>query len=406
MEFEFVTDANSAMEILKLWNVRLLESIPRTQQCFREPAAFASSKHQSSKERRSFRTPKATPIVNENDLRRAGSFSKMHTLGTGLASAALNGRRSWGGSNEIYPPPIPSGNQLSQDSVFNSLTSAPPLPPRPEESDSDEEDPDYAYIDENKVKGPENQRGRARTISSTGMGGSRVRMGSPTVDDQLEALKKDIMRENKKKKREKAATLHFPSRSSPRSRLPMNFIRAEPEDYLEPISTKRITSTSSEGVPKRERDRLSPNADISRSLSDHGPHTNHSSSSSIGTTACEVFDDSQTPPDAHGGGAIPGGTGGNPPALPPRPWRNSSVTSTSSVSSATSPNSGTVPPLTNPSTPGGEHPSVSEEKSTPEDREEGKISTSPNLISPKDTESGSNGDEQGTAADSGRLTSW
>ena len=379
-EFEFVTDANSAMQILKLWNIRLLESIPRTQQRFSEPAAFTTSKNHSSKERRSFRTPKAAPAINDNDLRRTGSFSKMHTLGTGLVGAALPGRRSWGGSNEIYPPPIPSGSQLSQDSMFNSLTSPPPLPPRPEESDSDEDDPDYAYIDENKVKGPENQRGRAKT-SKPGGGG---RMGSPTLDDQLEALKKDIMRENKKKKREKAATLHFPSRSSPRTRLPSSFVQADPEDYLEPVASKRITSTSSEGVPKRERDRLSPNVDLSRSLSEQGQSTNHSSSSSIGTTSCEVFDDSQTPPDAHGG-ALVAGPGGNPPALPPRPWRNGSVTSTSSVSSATSPSAATVPPLTAPVS--GSHPSVSEEKSVISEVEEleRSVSSSPNLSSPKDS---------------------
>ena len=140
MEFEFVTDTDSVMQILKLWNVRLLESIPPSQPEFKTTPTI-STKH-SSKERRSFRTPKATPLVPDNDLKRAGSFSKMHTLGTGqLAGAALPGRRSWGGSNEIYPPPVPlSGGQLSQDSVFNSLTAPPPLPPRPEESDSDDPD--------------------------------------------------------------------------------------------------------------------------------------------------------------------------------------------------------------------------------------------------------------------------
>ena len=386
MEFEFVTDANSAMQILKLWNIRLLESIPPSQHFSDTPTL--TTKHNSSKERCSFRTPKAAPIVQDNDLKRAGSFSKMHTLGTGLVGmAALPGRRSWGGSNEIYPSPVPSGGQLSQDSVFNSLTSPPPLPPRPEESDSD--DPDYSYIDERKVKGPENQRGRSRTISSGGAGG---RMGSPTLDDQLEELKKSIMRENKKKKRDKAvkegrkaATLHFPSRSSPRSRLPMNFARADPEDYLEPVASKRITSTSSEGVPKR--DKLSPNIDnLPRSLSDHSGNANHSSSSSIGTAPCEVFDDGQSPPDAHvhngsssGSGVGMVGPGGNPPALPPRPWRNSSVTSTSSISSATSPSSANVPPLTN-NTPTSSRPSISEEMSILEEEKE---KHSPILGSPK-----------------------
>ena len=300
----------------------------------------------------------------------------MHTLGTGIVGGVLPGRRSWGGSNEIYPPPIPSGSQLSQDSMFSSLTSPPPLPPRPEESDSDEEDPDYAYIDENKVKGPENQRARSKTLSASGGGGGRV--SSPTLDDQLEELKKSIMRENKKKKRDKAAekkaaTLHFmPSRSSPRARLPVNFVRADPEDYLEPVASKRITSTSSEGVPKRHKEshgnRLSLNVgdnstNISRSLSDHGANTNNSSSSSIGTSTCEVFDDSQTPPDVHGSGSAVGLVG-NPPALPPRPWRNS----TSSVSSATSPSSTMALSLNGVAV--STHTSVSDDKSILHEEEE------------------------------------
>ncbi len=408
MEFEFFTDADSVMQILKLWNVRLLESIPPSQPDFKTTPTI-TTKHSSSKERRSFRTPKAAPLVPDNDLKRAGSFSKMHTLGTGqlvAGGATLPGRRSWGGSNEIYPSPVPSGSQLSQDSVFSSLTAPPPLPPRPEESDSD--DPDYSYIDENKVKGPESQRGgRSRTLSS-GVSGGRV--SSPTLDDQLEELKKSIMRENKKKKRDKvahqggrkAATLHFPPRSSPRSRLPMNFARADPEDYLEPVASKRLTSTSSEGVPRR--DKLSPNIDnFPRSLSDHSGNANNSSSSSIGTAPGEVFDDNQSPPDVHthnGSGSIGnissvgavvassasgGGTvgvvgpGGNPPALPPRPWRNGSVTSVSSISSATSPSNSNVPPFTNPP-PAGSRPSISEETSIIEEEKR-----SPVLGSPKQT---------------------
>ena len=391
MEFEFVTDASSVMQILKLWNIRLLESIPPSQPQFNTTPTF-TSKHNSSKERRSFRTPKAAPIVQDNDLKRAGSFSKMHTLGTGqlVNGAALPGRRSWGGSNELYPPPVPSGSQLSQESVFNSLTSPPPLPPRPEESDSD--DPDYSYIDENKVKGPGNQHGgRSRTLSATGTGG---RVSSPTLDDQLEELKKSILRENKKKKRDKAAhqgrkaaTLHFPPRSNPRSRLPMNFVRAEPEDYLEPVASKRLTSTSSEGVPRR--DKLSPNIDnLPRSLSDHAGNENNSSSSSIGTAPGEVFDNSQSPPDIHAhhhgstsnvsvgtGGAV--GTGGIPPALPPRSWRNGSITSVSSISSVTSPSSASVVPLTNP--PSNSRTSISEERPIIEEEKR-----SPTLQSPKE----------------------
>ena len=398
MEFEFITDASSVMQILKLWNIRLLESIPPSQPQFNTTPTL-TSKHSSSKERRSFRTPKSSPVVQDNDLKRAGSFSKMHTLGIGqlVGGAALPGRRSWGGSNEIYPSPVPSGSQLSQDSVFNSLTFPPPLPPRPEESDSD--DPDYSYIDENKVKGPGNQRGRSRAHSAVGAGG---RVSSPTLDDQLEELKKSIMRENKKKKRDKAAnegrkaaTLHFPPRSSPRSRLPMNFVRAEPEDYLEPVASKRLTSTSSEGVPKREK--LSPNIDnLPRSLSDHAGNANNSSSSSIGTAPGEVFDNSQSPPDIHahhssnsnvsvgggggGGGGAVGivGPGGNPPALPPRSWRNNSVTSVSSVSSATSPSSASVVPLANP--PTGNRTSISEERSIIEEEK-----CSPTLGYPKES---------------------
>ena len=410
----------------------LLESIPPScsqPECKATPTI--STKHSLSLERQSFWRPYRqrfqfffTSLVSDNDnLKQAGSFSKIHTFGSGQqvprAGAALSGQRSWGSSNS--PPVSPSVSQLLHDSVFNSLTLLPPLPPRPEESDSD--DPNYSYIDEIMVKGPESQRGR----STSGVSGVKGRVSSPTLDNQLRKLKSIVeLDEDRKKLRDeefkkwhdeelkkstmkrdkvanqtgrKAATLHSPPRSSSRSRLPMNFAQAEPEDYLEPAASKRLTSTSLEGVPKR--DKLSPNIDnLPQSLSDHSDNVNNSSSLSIETAPGEVLDNDQLPSDAHNNsagignisnvnsGAVGGmiGPGGNPPALPPRPQRKGSVTSVSSVSSATAPSNSSVAPFTNPP-PAARGLSISEGTSIIE-KEKCSI-----LGSPKESRQASNADQ-------------
>lgn len=198
----------------------------------------------------------------------------------------------------------------------------------------------------------------------------------------------------------KAATFHSPPRSSSRSRLPVNFVRAEPEDYTFVVLWKRLTSTSSEGVPKRNK--LSPSIDNRpQSLSDHSDNANNSSSSSIESTPGEVFDNSQLPPDAHNNSASIGNIsnvisgavggviepGGNPPALPPRPRRKGSVTSVSSISSATSLSNSSVPPCANPP-PAYRGLSISEETSIIE-----KEKCSPILGSPKESKQASNADQ-------------
>ena len=88
------------------------------------------------------------------------------------------------------------------------------------------------------------------------------------------------------------------------------------------------------------------------------------------------------------------GPGGNPPALPPRPWRNSSVTSVSSVSSATSPSNSTVPSLTR--SPAGNRPSISEERSIIEEEKH-----SPILGSPKESRQASNAEQSAVVGGNG-----
>ena len=79
----------------------------------------------------------------------------------------------------------------SQDSVFNSLTWPPPLPPHPEESDSNKTY--YFYINKFMVKGPESQRGRL----SSGVSGARGWVSSLTFDylhkEFKESFKESLM---------------------------------------------------------------------------------------------------------------------------------------------------------------------------------------------------------------------
>ena len=228
--------------------------------------------------------------------------------------------RSWGG-----PHTETSGN-LSQDSYFapdgkvpsRYSASPPPLPPRPDDS-SDEDDPDYAYIDEKKVKGPGNQ----------------PRPPTPTLEDQLKDLERSIKRENKAKKREQKQKSQTLKPVSTRERIApsfgprLSFVAADPEDYMDPVPSKKIPqkrpkSTSSDRgsdyeIPVFGRSLSQPRSLSQLPFDEIGPPKDHSP-----TRAESPMRISPTRREH------------NPPTLPPRTWRGSSTTSNVSLTSVTS----------------------------------------------------------------------
>lgn len=305
MEFEFTTDHNTAIQVLKQWNIKLLESIPSTcsdklneiSSFLNQPSSPSSSlkiDRLKSREKQSwsFRRPKRPSVKDERLMRRTGSFSVDSTLSVrGVSPSVPHAIRE--SLTQSLESNNPSG-VLSQESFFTTHVGpngtmsmfAPPLPPRPAESSSDEDDPDYAYIDENKVKGPDRRSSDC---------------GSPTVDAELEDIEHSIMMEKKKKKRAAVAeskrtmTLgrYPPPRhiSSPRTASQLTFTSADPEDYLEPVPSKRLQQS---GSPPHDR------------------------------SPVEV-----SPTRGEGDRA-------NPPNLPPRTWRMGSTTSNLSTSSVIS----------------------------------------------------------------------
>ncbi len=247
------------------------------------------------------------------------------------------------------PPPLPTGGRgqltdtsgvlhtnganLSQDSFFSFQprynTSPPPLPATPDSSDED--DPDYAYIDENKVKGP---------------GNVGKRPPSPTVEDQLKAIERDIRRENKAKKREeeRMKTLR-PGMPAGRDRSPvsfgpkMDFVPADPSDYIEPVPSARVQLGQSLTQPS---DDLNGGYEVPMSLQIRATRRTYSESDSAPLSQpIQSFNGvgllkDHLPTREEYLPRVPSAKGGleNAPILPPRPWRNNSTTSVNSVTSS------------------------------------------------------------------------
>lgn len=387
------------MQILKTWNIRLLESITYNPQQLNQISSVlyttsaanegrkGKGKSMSSK---SFRSSKQTTITarDPEPIRRADSFSKLHTYRTdinGLVAgsspsipSAVTTRtglrigglpplpreanvRSWGGPGDQYGTGGLLGS-LSQDSSALNTTgliggSPPPLPPRPSDRirstnyrGYDDEDPDYAYIKEDEVKGPLNSSPSVRKIHPT-----------TSVDDVLQELERDIMREKQAKKLEeedkkrRAKTLGRPQvrpqqDHSPKPlRLgpPVVFPAAEPQDYMDfvPSKTKEREQTKSSSS---EPERIPVPVSHTRSASEPEPHPFSSSSKTL--SQIPVFEDDE---DQVGSIGLPANkshtqsqqnfnkpthlasdrshfeqtmfsVGGSVPSLPPRTWRNPS----------------------------------------------------------------------------------
>ena len=256
---------------------------------------------------------------------------------------------------------------LSQDtlapspSIFSGRYSAspPPLPPRPNESSSDEDDPDYAYIDEQKVKGPENHSLHANVKNED--------VPSPSVDEQLREIERSIKRENKAKKRaaadaeRRAHTIHrshFSARRriNPTLSLPLSpkltFAPTDPEDYLDPVPSKRVQSQFPD--PDNAACYEVPVVIHSRSSSEPDPMNVSSPTKFLSQPAepggfqlgTRLLSASMSPDRSSPNVSPTLILDENRPVLPSRNWRrtstasNNSVTSSSSVGSMVSKSSG------------------------------------------------------------------
>ncbi len=303
------------MDILKMWNMRLLESIsyPSSQELIIEGSLSLQNNSTLTKEKKgkaskskSFRSTKNASIKKESDpLRRADSLNKLHSYrtdinGSGGGGASQGGIRigglpplpreantkSWGGPEDLSD--LGGGNlrNLSQDSFFGLVVDPPPLPPRLSNRiknyNSDEEDPDYSYIKEDEIKGPKKE-GSGLKKERSGLkkegsgpkkeGSGQNRSNSSSVDDVLNELEQEIIRDNEKKKR--AQTLNrvhskpssrgaqqlgprvFPPQDGiddvTRSlklgpRVRPSYQKPDPQDYTDFVPSKRsnVQSTSSE----------------------------------------------------------------------------------------------------------------------------------------------------------------
>ena len=381
------------MQILKTWNIRLLESFAYNPQQLNEiasainPSAAGDGKKikVKSMSSKSFRSSKQNVISNNRDepIRRAGSFSKLQTyrtdingagvgVGTGSAGnspAVMRNRqgelvrvgglpplpreanvRSWGPDDQygLGGGPLAS---LSQDSYGLSSTGVPPppLPPRPSDrirGDGSrlrpEEDPDYAYIKEEEIKGPLNP---PRTLDPL-----------TSIDDALFELERDIVRDNQarkmeeEEKRRRAARRQIsqPVNNSPNLRLgPPVFPRTEPQDYMDFVpqdySEFKPQSVSVSSDP--EKSSLPPAAH-NRSASEPDPRPYPSSSKNLSQPP--VFEDEEDSvgsvglnrnakplsqkPISKSSHHLPSRSQsaqafsimGLMPSLPPRTWRNTS----------------------------------------------------------------------------------
>lgn len=376
VDFEFTTSAENSMQILKTWNIRLMESITFNPQQLNEISSVlntntlpSNSKHSKGRGivSRSFRASKHNSVKEDTqDLRRADSFSKLQSYRTDISGGVVPGglsqgnvrvgglpplpreanTRSWGGDDHLGPNGMLGA--LSQDSVFAHSTgllgSPPPLPPRPNfrtkdyGNQDDSDDPDYAYIKEDEVEGPRN--GNAN--------GVKKHRPSISVDDELSRLEQDIIRDNRAKKEEerrRTMTLdqapvrgrnHVPPLSlGPR----VHFPKPHPQDYTEFVPAKRahLKSTSSEpekaSVPASHTRSISePDSRIQPSPARAGmqPAVSESNDEEMDSLLPrgQPLQSDHTPTDYSD--FLPS----NAPALPPRSWRNASTSSYTSLSSS------------------------------------------------------------------------
>lgn len=406
VDFEFTATPDSSMQILTTWNIRLLESITFNPQQLNQISSVLNagtlpSEAKKGKSRtvvsKSFRAAKNLSVNRDQDsVRRADSFSKLQSYRTDISGSSpipgaagvvvVVGGLSQGGIRVGGLPPLPReantrswggddvtalngamGN-LSQDSFFTHGTglghSPPPLPPRPSYisknyNGDDSDDPDYAYIKEDEVKGPKN------TTDTSASNAAKQHRPSISVDDVLNRLEQDIIRDNRAKEQRKSRRTQTLNRApmshqvaplshqvaplslGPRITFPP---AAKPQDYMDFVPSKRsqIKSTSS------EPEKTNIAASHIRSTSEPDSRPFHSPSRVLSQPP-PVFEDNEDVASAsplppittreHKSQPVRPMSDHNPadystfelssaPALPPRTWRNASTSSYNSLGSS------------------------------------------------------------------------
>lgn len=239
---------------------------------------------------------------------------------------------------------------LSQDSFFAHSTGLgvppPPLPPRPRLSqhmsnfspdDDDAEDPDYAYIKEDEVEGPKSNASAKKAVA-----GATKKTPSATVDDVLNELEQDIIRDNRVKKvqqRRRAQTIgRSPMRVAPPPPLSIGphvtFPKVDPQDYTDFVPAKRSHTKSTSSEPEKTNTSVSH----MRSVSEPDPRPLTSPSQLLSQPA-PVFEGNEEmeqrpqPSSVHAPSDYSHYQPGIVPTLPPRTWRHASTSSYTSTGS-------------------------------------------------------------------------
>ena len=319
MEFEFRATNSTTVAILKRWNIVLMESIAAN--CG-DPEQMnyigkvlnrqaTDSTDLGSRLTKSFRKRSQSTKEKQSSVKRSGSFSG--TKSATLRPEMLGVDTPSPQSTSVNSSPLKPAHQApsSSSSLAGEVVAAarpnrmqsspPPLPPRPILDDSSSEgDPDYAYIEEDEVKGPAHSPSLDR-----GEGGA----GERTLDEQLEDLELSMRREKKEKKRRAAQEKRRAATMAVRPtqlRPPLFFTPADPEDYMEPLSclsNGRPRSTGETPLPAHTHSFSEPDTSFypdSKSLSQPTINTFRYSPPHLSPT-----------PELHE----------TPPTLPSRAWR-------------------------------------------------------------------------------------
>ena len=208
MEFEFRATNSTTVAILKRWNIVLMESIaancgdPEQMNYIGKVLNKRVSDSPDGRLTKSFRKrSQSTKEKHSDSVKRSGSFSNTRsaTLHPGMMGNSLNlqSENSSPRKTSLHSNNSKLSGEMGEVAKPSRMQSSPPpLPPRPilDDSSSDE-DSDYAYIEENEVKGPNRS---SQSLSQEQVNGER------TLDQKLEELELSMKREKKEKKRKAA----------------------------------------------------------------------------------------------------------------------------------------------------------------------------------------------------------
>ena len=201
----------------------------------------AEASETTSKKSKSFRNrSQSTKARQIPQSKRSGSFSNSRSATISRHPSAPGGKLF----SDASARKLTSEFSVNGSLGLSKQSTPPPLPPRPEHYglSSDEDDPDYAYIEDSEIEGPKKASMSSKKTESK-EGGERV--ASPSVDEQLLDIFRSMKQEKKEKrkkeaeKKRRAATVAYRPTHSQRPALSLGpqipFAPADPEDYLEPL---------------------------------------------------------------------------------------------------------------------------------------------------------------------------